>query len=492
MKTSRKFSDGNSQFYFLSIVLSLHLIIVFIQGSHFYDDAFITFRYSRNLIDGFGFVYNPGQQVLGTTSPLFSLVLAAAGRIAGATFIPAASFIISIIAEAANLFLIYRLGKYLFDDQLAAMLATLLYLLNPLRISVSGGGMETSLYVTILLTMYERYLIGKRMVQTGIFATLAYITRPDAILAILPLLFVSFVTDRKQALRISGTSLATISPFMLWMVYSYNNLIPQSILAKSQVYQHPPLQAAAHLLTFIGTGTINLENDPRLLIASGVFAMILIAAGIVQVSRRRPDSLSLLLYPVVYIIVMSVLNPGMWFPWYYPPMLPGIIFSMIGAFWFVCRKLDRKIILALLLTVFFLGIPLKIGALESLWDPGRERETTYFEACRAIKEQVKPGDRVAATDIGVIGWCLEQADILDVIGLVSPEALPYSKEMDGVLISPALIKDMKPRFIITSRYFLSEAVLKESNFLANYSLIWEQALASSEHIILVYQNTTEN
>ncbi|MBZ0305706.1 MAG: hypothetical protein K8I82_06525, partial [Anaerolineae bacterium] len=36
------------------------------------DDAFITFRYSRNLVEGNGFVYNPGDKVLGTTTPLYT------------------------------------------------------------------------------------------------------------------------------------------------------------------------------------------------------------------------------------------------------------------------------------------------------------------------------------------------------------------------------------------------------------------------------------
>src|SRR5579864_960227 len=38
-----------------------------------YDDAFITFRYAKNLVEGFGFVYNPHEWVLGLTTPGFGL-----------------------------------------------------------------------------------------------------------------------------------------------------------------------------------------------------------------------------------------------------------------------------------------------------------------------------------------------------------------------------------------------------------------------------------
>ena len=40
-----------------------------------FDDTYITFRYALNLASGFGFVYNIGQPVLGTTSPLWAMVL---------------------------------------------------------------------------------------------------------------------------------------------------------------------------------------------------------------------------------------------------------------------------------------------------------------------------------------------------------------------------------------------------------------------------------
>jgi hypothetical protein len=41
------------------------------------DDALITLRCSLNLVAGHGLVFNPGDHVLGTSSPVYALVLAA-------------------------------------------------------------------------------------------------------------------------------------------------------------------------------------------------------------------------------------------------------------------------------------------------------------------------------------------------------------------------------------------------------------------------------
>jgi hypothetical protein len=42
------------------------------------DDAYITFRYARNLAEGNGLVYNIGERVMDTTTPFYSLLLGAA------------------------------------------------------------------------------------------------------------------------------------------------------------------------------------------------------------------------------------------------------------------------------------------------------------------------------------------------------------------------------------------------------------------------------
>ena len=41
------------------------------------DDAFISFRYARNLLEGHGLVFNPGERVEGYTNFLWVLELAA-------------------------------------------------------------------------------------------------------------------------------------------------------------------------------------------------------------------------------------------------------------------------------------------------------------------------------------------------------------------------------------------------------------------------------
>src|SRR5437868_6061423 len=44
------------------------------------DDTYIHFRFAQNLASGHGFAFNPGQSLPGSTSPLWVVLLALAGR----------------------------------------------------------------------------------------------------------------------------------------------------------------------------------------------------------------------------------------------------------------------------------------------------------------------------------------------------------------------------------------------------------------------------
>jgi hypothetical protein len=70
------------------------------------DDAYITFRYARNIASGVGFVYNAGERVLGTTTPAYTLLLAALSRLS-ATIIRAS--LIVIPGQCGHILLLIRL-----------------------------------------------------------------------------------------------------------------------------------------------------------------------------------------------------------------------------------------------------------------------------------------------------------------------------------------------------------------------------------------------
>ncbi len=59
-----------------AVLFLLPIAVRLVPGPRTVDDAYITFRYARNILNGSGFVYNPGEHVLGTTTPLYTGLMA--------------------------------------------------------------------------------------------------------------------------------------------------------------------------------------------------------------------------------------------------------------------------------------------------------------------------------------------------------------------------------------------------------------------------------
>ena len=132
------------------------------------EDAYITFRYAWNLAEGSGFAFNPGERVLGTTTPLQTLLLAALGRAVGPERIPLLAEIVmplfGLLAGATMYLTLRRLGL----ARVGIALGLLLFLLHPLVIRTALGGMETPL--ALFLMALSMYFLARRRLSAATFS----------------------------------------------------------------------------------------------------------------------------------------------------------------------------------------------------------------------------------------------------------------------------------------------------------------------------------
>src|SRR5262249_18869762 len=116
------------------------------------DDALVTFRYAENLVQGKGFVYNDGERVLGTTAPLFGLVVALFLLPGISPFVTA--FLINTACDLFTAWVLFRMFSSSRDEpsggQWLCFLAPAVFLLNPESLQWSLSGMETSAAIALL------------------------------------------------------------------------------------------------------------------------------------------------------------------------------------------------------------------------------------------------------------------------------------------------------------------------------------------------------
>src|SRR5579863_2592687 len=115
-----------------------------------YEDALISMRYARNIASGLGFVYNRGEHVLGTSTPLWTLINALYLRLFGASTLFAFGFWLSLLLDLCALAMIGAvIARAGFGWRAAAAAILPGALFSPLVVNASSD-MEMSLFCAIL------------------------------------------------------------------------------------------------------------------------------------------------------------------------------------------------------------------------------------------------------------------------------------------------------------------------------------------------------
>jgi len=178
-----------------TLVVILLLTITFaarlLPGPRTIDDAYITFRYARHILAGNGFVYNTGERVLGTTTPLYTLLMTIEAGLSGrrdastglAAGFPELALITNAVADCVSVWILYRLGRRLGNGPLVGISLAAIWAIHPVSVTFAVGGMETSVFVALILGTFAAYLDG-RWRAAGALAALALLTRPEALIAI--------------------------------------------------------------------------------------------------------------------------------------------------------------------------------------------------------------------------------------------------------------------------------------------------------------------
>jgi len=229
------------------------------------DDAFISFRYARNIARGLGPVWNQGERVEGYTNFLWTLIMALphAAGISPVGF----SFGLGLVLFGVSLYLAYRVAAPILGTAGRGLLVVLLLGTNYTFSAFATSGMETQLQ-TCLVCLAVFVLLnredgrapgpGRLGLLSGVLG-LAILTRPDSALPAVALLVAAFrTTSRSRAGRVGGR-LALLAPvlvlaggWLVWKTLFYGNLLPNTFHAKAPDLTSVP-RGCYYLAVFIIT-----------------------------------------------------------------------------------------------------------------------------------------------------------------------------------------------------------------------------------------------
>ena len=499
------------------LLVLLVLAARFIPGPRTIDDAYITFRYARNILAGQGFVFNPGERVLGTTTPFFTISMVALASFTGGVNAPFPwlALILNSAADALTVIILWQLGKQI-NLESAGIAAGVLWAVAPFSVSFAIGGMETSVYIFLLLASVYAYLNQKRALTT-LFAALAILTRPDALILVGPLALDRLVRAIWCKEKITFREVAAFFiPIAAWAVFAtlfFGSPIPHSIQAKLAVYRLDKHAALIRLIQHYANllHQYNYAGSIGTMIGMVVFPTLYIF-GTLHTWRKEKRLLVLMLYPWLYFLTFAIPNPLL-FRWYLTPPLPAyFLFCLVGLLVILQRILKitdvaqtvfwKQVLLVTLLIV------LPFASLISAWQihpshgPDRpapemawfELELLYRKAAEELKPIIQPGQVLAAGDVGVLGFVTD-AYILDTVGLNSAQTLDYypipaDQYVTNYAIPTQLILQEQPDWIVILEVYGRKTFLADPEFHKLYQL-WDNLptdIYGSKSMLIYHRN----
>jgi len=415
--------SGSRTFAVILILLAVAGLIV--HSSMFWrytvDDAFISFRYARNLIDGHGLVFNPGERVEGYTNFLWTIIHSI---VIGAGLEPEiCAKYVNLALALGTMILLWLLGQVWGHGRRGVSTIALFFWVSAGAVAVAvSAGLETHLF-TFLVTLgiYVYSLTpcsNRRIAAVMMIFSIASLVRPEGILflSVTTIHYLFYASNRTRRLWIVIVPLALLLPFIAWKLFYYGTPVPNTLSAKTGGGWHQLNRGFGYI-----KGFVNEYGKPALFF----FAFIPYLRRLDD--RKRSYSFSILLLYLVYIVATG----GDWIPHYrfLLPVFPLIYLSIqdgIIAVW--DRILPRngrvplwsRIVFTGLLVIILFDIANQSHYLKlhtDMWANGYEH--AHRAVGKWLSEHGDSNDTAALMDVGLIGYTT-QMRILDITGLTDP------------------------------------------------------------------------
>ena len=218
-------------------LILLALLVIFVAHSLFLDftqdDAFISFRYVKNFVNGEGLVFNPGERVEGYTNFFWILLLSIFVKLGFDVIV--ISKVLGILSGISIIVLLYLFSCRYIDQKhwYLRFIAPAFLVSNSAFAYWSVSGLETSFFALIVLLSFWVYLHKKRLAI--VFLVLSSLIRPEGILIFLIFLIYKLFVER-DSLKECGIYLAgfvlLLLPHFVFRYFYYQDLLPNPFYAK--------------------------------------------------------------------------------------------------------------------------------------------------------------------------------------------------------------------------------------------------------------------
>ncbi len=411
------------------------------------DDPYVTYRYAENLYAGRGFVYNPGEPLLSTTTPLFALLLAGV-RVFWSN-LPRAANLIGAASLAAGALCLWEVARH-WKDPRAGWVALALYPTFGLLVRTLGS--ETPVFLALCLGALALY-VRNRFTGMAILLALAILMRGDA--AIL-----GVVIAGDWLLRHPFRALNDLRT-LPWLAGAVGGGMLLAWATFAIPYFGSPLPITLAVKHAQGLMNISEKFAPGFWIIlkpyfqDAYFAveMGLLGLGLGVAGWRARPWLLLVAWAGLYFLAYTALGVTRYF-WYYAPLVPGMV-GMIGLGISVVERFPARSrigerVLSGVAILLFAGVTvfqtLSFAQIHHFPD---DRLVAYRLVGEWLAENTLPKAKIGALEVGVIGYYAAPRQMVDFAGLIQPEVAElFAPETTYETTAIWAIETYQPNFVV--------------------------------------------
>ena len=409
------------------------------------DDAYIFFCYAQNFADGGGLAFNPGEPSFGITSVLWTILLGLFSQATRLETLTAAKILCAVLF-AGSVWIFARLAQDRTGNPALGLWVGVLAAVCPPLVFAVVSGMEIALTMFLLTALAASFFLTspKKFLAGGIFIGLLFLTRPENLLFFPIGVFLIVIDGGRRGQKFFNFALGFAAVALPWFFYFYSRsglILPPTRAGKLLLFL--PMQFGLSLEEFQRAGLVE-----RLGIAARsmavlfkvknflIFVPFLLLTGY-YILRNRIAFTRFWLADAAYFLGLVLLF-GFFFPLiklrYFIHTYPFFIFASALGFYHLWADMKTKWpvfthpfwtkagALVLLLSVPIMGFFTARKFAASSQQQDIRREIGLW-----LKENTPVDARVALEPIGAIGYYCKRY-IVDLGGLVQPEAWPYMRD----------------------------------------------------------------
>ena len=402
------------------------------------DDPLITLTYSKNLEHGRGFVFNHEPATLGTTSPLFAVLVAAVGRVLPFVALTALAVWIGALCWSGLIWAFFFFRRELaLGNRGLAVLATVLAASLP----VAFLGMEAPVFALLLVLGVGTYLRGQAALA-GFIACLLFLTRGEGALLFAVLLAFGAVDAwrrRKAGATALGRSVVGLAlgfalPLAAWSLYAearFGSMFPNTLTAKLA-------QGRSGLWKPFGEALLH-DWAPRWGASLGPLPYLnlwyfLAALGAWVVLRRNRPWLVFVVWAAGYACAYAALGVA-GYPWYGLPV--HFVLTLLVALgldaaleWLRTVRVPAVRSAAAIALVAAIACAIGVPSARALArGRGTEKDRAYLRLALWFRDHADPRASVAYHEIGYLGYYSGNR-VVDLMGLIDPAIAPNVAALD--------------------------------------------------------------